>query len=258
MRRVGRFALGAFAAAAWWLVSCRDIPAPGGGVQSISALVFPSPGLVAGDTLRDSVGLVAPLTLVAYGIDNQPVDPQPAFTFVVLDTGAHLASGTLLVGETPGTTVRVVGSTATIQTQPVSLKVTLSPDTLEQSDSTVHHVTYSTVALDTIAQTTLAVEVKHQGATDTTGVEAVVVRFTIDRAPASINATPAFLLLNGGTVSLRDTTETGGRAARTARLRVLALSRFTEDTVVVSANASYRGSSLGTVQFIILYRNTTP
>jgi hypothetical protein len=236
----------------------RSAPSPLDGVQSISALVLPSPGLVAGDTLRDSLGLVAPLQLVAYGIDNLPVDPQPEFTFVVLDTGAHLANGTLLVGETPGTTVRVVGATATLQTQPVAIKVTLSPDTLQASDSTLHHVTYSTVAVDTIAQTALNVDVRHRSASDTTGVEAVIVRFTIDRAPASIDARPAFVLLNGSTVSVRDTTEISGRASRTARLRVVALSSFTEDTVVVSANASYRGSSIGTVQFTIVYRNTTP
>ena len=72
------------------VVSCRDIPAPESGIFSISPLMLPSPAIVVGDTMRDSLGAVAPLRVVAYGVDGDSVTPQPTPTFVVLDTGARL------------------------------------------------------------------------------------------------------------------------------------------------------------------------
>lgn len=105
MPRMRKTIAAVLAAAAWWVVSCRDVPAPEGGVFAISALLLPSPGLVAGDTLRDSTGLASPLRVVAFDVAGDTV--QNAVTmFVVLDTGAHL-SGALLVGDSVGRTVRV-------------------------------------------------------------------------------------------------------------------------------------------------------
>lgn len=238
------------------LAGCRDVPAPDGGVYSISTLRLPSPGVVAGDTIRDSLGVAVPLELVAFGADNQPLDPQPAQTFVVIDTGARVEQGVWLIGETPGTTVRVVGSVAGLQTQPVEVKVTLRPDSLVPADSLLHRVTYAFPG-DTVANATLNVIVRHHGATDTTGVDAVVVRYSVERAPAGSGTSPTLLLLNGSAVSDRDTT-IAGRAALVARLRIGALSGFVSDTAVVIARASHRGQSIGAVEFTIVYRNSTP
>ena len=254
------------APSAWWRVrgvvvaiafamSCREVPAPEGGVHAISRLILPAPGLVAGDTLRDSLGVAAALDVVAYGVDNEPLDPQPERTFVVLDTGAHLEGGRFLVGEDAGTTVRVVGTVGSLQTQPVSVKVTLAPDTIVPADSIVHHVFY-TIPPDTAAQTALSVNVRNRPGN--AGIEAVVGRFTVDRAPPSINGTPTVVLLNGSTVSTRDTTESNGRASRVARLRLAAIAAPGLDTVVVNATTAYRGVSLGTVQFIIVFQRTVP
>lgn len=243
-------------ASALALAGCRDVPAPDDGVYSISTLRLPSPGIVAGDTVRDSLGVAVPLEVVAFGADNEPLDPQPEPTFVVIDTGARVENRVWLIGETPGTTVRVVGSVAGLQTQPVPVKVTLRPDTLVPGDSVLHRVTY-TFPADTAASATLNVTVRHHGA-DTTGVEAVVVRYTVDRAPAGAGASPTVLLLNGNVISDRDTTDAGGRAARAARLRIGALTSFVSDTVVVTAWASHRGASIGAVEFTIVYGNSTP
>ena len=238
------------------VAGCRDVPAPEGGVYSISTLRLPSPGVVAGDTIRDSLGVAVPLEIVAFGVDNRPLDPQPEQTFVVIDTGARVENRTYLVGETPGTTVRVVGSVAGLQTQPVPVKVTLRPDSLVPADSVLHRVTY-TFPADTAASTTLNVAVQYHGV-DTTGVEAVVVRYTVDRAPAGAGTSPTLLLLSGSVVSDRDTTDASGKASLLARLRIGALTSFVSDTVVVTARASHRGASIGAVEFTIVYRNSTP
>ena len=256
MSRVRRTAVVSLAAFGSWAVSCRDIPAPDNGVQSISALMLGSPGLVAGDTLRDSLGLVAPLAVIAFGVDNQPLDPQPVATFVVLDTGAFLANGQFLVGATPGTSVRVVGDVGGLQTLPATVKVTLSPDALVASDSTTQVHSYTLP--DTIAQATLNTRVLHYSATDTSGVEAVIVRYAITDMPTGKSSIPTALLLNNTVVSDRDTTDNTGRASRTARLRLLELTSFVRDTVVVNATASYRGASIGSVQFLLVFRNSAP
>lgn len=237
--------------------ACLDIPAPEGGVQAISALLLPSPGLVAGDTLRDSLGVAAPLRVVAYGIGGDTLDPQPPATFVVLDTGARLEGGHYLVGETAGTTVRVVGTVLPLQTQPATVKVTLSPDTLVAADSTVHRKNYTLLAGDTVVTSAeLNVIVRHLDTTPS-GVEAVIVRYAIDQAPAGEpDRGPAVVLVNVNRASSRDTTDNGGRASRAARLRLAALSTFATDTAIVTATASYRGITLGTVQFTIIYTNT--
>ena len=246
---VRRVVVTSLAVVGWWMVSCREIPAPEGGVAAVGPLILPSPGLVAGDTMRDSMGLVAPLTLVAYGADGQPLASAPPMTFIVLDTTAHLADA-LLIGDRVGN-ARIVGSAGGIQTRQAQVKVTLQPDTLVASDSLLHRVTYSIIAGDTIASSGgLNVDVRNLVAPPA-GVEAVVVRYVIERAPPGNGTT--LLLMNGNAVSSRDTTDGSGRASRVARLRLNALNTFLADTAFVSATASYRGQVLGAVTFTIIY-----
>ncbi|MEX2152281.1 MAG: hypothetical protein WD825_03030 [Gemmatimonadaceae bacterium] len=243
----------ALGGAAWWLASCRDIPAPEGGVVAISNITLPSPGLVVNDTMRDSNGVAVPLQVTAFGVDGEPITPPTTPMFIVLDTGAHLV-GPLLIGDDAGTTVRVVGSVGSLQTQLVSVKVTESPDTLVAADSTLHHKTYQLEsAADSVANSAdLSVLVQHRGAT-TSGVEAVIVHYAIDKKPAGSGEGETAVLVNGSRLSARDTTDATGKASRTARLRLGALTAFGADTVVVSATSSYRGSTIGTVQFTIIY-----
>jgi hypothetical protein len=253
VKRVSGALLGAIA---WWLVSCREIPAPEGGVAALSPILLPSPGLVAGDTMRDSIGLVAPLRITAYGADGEALSPQPPLTFVVLDTGAHLA-GDLLVGDDAGTTVRVVATVGSLQSQFASVKVTATPETIVAADSVLHRKSYSINAGDTASiSPELGVLVQNLAGSTAAGVEAVIVRYAIDQAPVGNGSGPTVVLASGNVRSSRDTTDASGRAARTARLRIAALSPpFAVDTVVVSATAAYRGVSLGTVFFTIIYTN---
>jgi hypothetical protein len=246
-----RVVAASLAVVGWWMVSCREIPAPEGGVSAVGPLILPAPGLVAGDTMRDSLGVATPLAVIAYGVDGEPLASPPAASFIVLDTTAHLADA-LLIGDRLGT-ARLVGSVGGVQTRQAQVKVTLRPDTLTASDSLLHRVAYSLVAGDTIAVSgPLNVDVDNLDAT-ATGVEAIIVRYVVDRAPAGTGTGPTLLLMNGPVVSTRDTTDAAGRASRVARLRLQALSTFVSDTVLVTATASHRGDVLGAVQFRIVY-----
>ena len=136
---------------------------------------------------------------------------------------------------------------------PIPVKITLSPDVLVAADSVLHHKPYSILSGDTvIVSADLNVLVQHV-ATPNSGVEAVLVRYTIDQAPPSNGQGPTVVLYSENVPSSRDTTDGSGRAARRARLRLAALSTVTEDTVRISAMSSYRGQSIGAVQFTIIY-----
>jgi hypothetical protein len=240
--------------AVWTLPSCRDVPAPEGGVAAIAPLQFPSPGLVVGDTMRDSTGAAVPLTLVAFDARGDTIGNVQA-TFVVLDTGAHLA-GNLLIGDQEGRSVRVVGAAGALQTQPANVKVTLSPDTLVAADSTTYRKTYSVANFDSTATSPdMGVLVQHRDASPMP-VEAVIVRYEIERAPPVLagGVGPTLILVSGSTPSSRDTTDVNGRASRSARLRVLAIKPGT-DTAFVTASASYRGQPIGVVRFTLIFTN---
>lgn len=236
------------AALGWYLVSCTEVPAPDGGVASLSRIQRPSPGLVVGDTMRDSTGVVAPLRVIAYGVDDQPVSPQPAASFVSLDKAAHLA-GNLIIGDSVGT-VRVVGIVGSLQTNGDTIPVTLSPDTLLQLDSIVHRVKY-TAGGDTVATSSeLNTVVQHR--TPPGAVQAVIVNYAITKAPLGTSS-PTAVLVSGNRVSTRDTTDVTGRASRAVRLRLGALNPSTSDSVMVNATSSYRGKTLGVVTFTVVF-----
>ncbi len=232
----------------WYLVSCTEVPAPEGGVASISNIQRPSPGLVVGDTMRDSMGLVAPLRVIAYGLDDAPITPQPTPSSVVLDTTAHLSGG-LLIGDRVGT-VHVVGVVGSVQTRADTIPVTLFPDTLVSSDTVLHRVSYTLIGDTVVNSAELGVIAQHLLPTPS-GVQAVVVKYAITKAPTGTSA-PTVVLVSGNRLSDRDTTDVTGRASRVARLRLSAINTFT-DTVTLNATASYRGRTLGVVTFTVVF-----
>jgi hypothetical protein len=231
------------------MVACGDLSNPPDGVTSLSAPKLPLPGVVVGDTMRDSTGNVAPITVAAYAANGDTVDAP--IDFVTLDSGAHF-DGALLVGDIAGRTVRVIGSAAAVQTRPISVLVTLSPDTMVASDSVVHHKTFSLLSGDTIVTSAdLAVAVQHLDPSPVT-VDAVIVRYGVTRAPPDNGNGPSVVLMNGTTPSERDTTS-AGRAARTLRLRLAFAANALADTAEVTAQASYRGHTIGTVRFTVIF-----
>lgn len=238
----------AFAATlGWYLLSCTEVPAPDGGIASLSRVQRPSPGLVVGDTMRDSTGVAAPLRVIAYGLDDEAVNPQPASSFVALDTNAHLV-GDLLIGDRVGI-VRVVGVVGSLQTNRDTIPVTLSPDTLVQSDSVLHRVVYASGSDSVATSAELGTVVQHRAPPG--GVQAVVVSYGITKAPSG--TPPTAVLVNFSRASARDTSDATGKASRAVRLRLGALSAPNVDTVMVNATSSYRGKTLGVVTFTVVF-----
>jgi hypothetical protein len=253
MKRRGANRVGAAVAAVGlvWLVSCDLSPHPGS-FYSISRLLLPSPGVVLGDTMRDSTGAAAPLRVIAYNATGDVVTTVSPY-FITLDTFSHLANGTTLIGDRIGT-ARVIGGIANVQTLPETVKVTLSPDTIIASDSVHHLKTYNLLTDSLVNSAELGAIVQHivAGGTNTT-VDAVIVKYSLVSAPPSKNTLPTVVIMNGSAVSAADTTS-AGRAARTLRLNVNRLTNVNPDSAVVNATASYRGVTIGTVQFTVVFK----
>ena len=207
--------------------------------------------MVVGDTMRDSTGAVAPLRVVAFTAAGDTVAGTTA-TFVMLNSKAHLVGGAMLVADDTGS-ARVLGGIGSLQTLPETVKVTLSPDTLYAADSTRHLKTYAFPAETLATSADLTTRVGHKNGTTLTDVDAVIVRFSIASAPPAKGSVPTVTLVNGNEVSTRDTTS-GGRSARTARLRINQLTSLALDSAVVLATASHRGVTIGTVRFTVVFK----
>jgi len=171
-----------------------------------------------------------------------------------MDTLAHLSGGALLIGDHVGTT-RVVGGIGNVQTLPDSVKVTLSPDTIVAADSTLHTKTYSLLADSIVNSAELAVLVQHRvvgGAN--TNVDGMIVKYALVSSPPSSGALPTVAILSGNAISTRDTTSSG-RAGRTLRLYINRRVNADLDSAIVQATTSYRGVSLGTVTFRVIFKS---
>jgi hypothetical protein len=239
------------------VASCRPIPAPANGVLSVSEVQLPSPGVVVGDTMRDTAGNVAPLRVYAFGVGGQADTLQDAAVqFVLLDSGAHMAPGGYLIGDSVRSAVRVVGSVASLQTSPAPVNITLRPDSIGSALTTAIP-TVSFDPLDSTAaanySTALAANVVSLDSVPPPGVQSVIVRWAITYQPAAsvAGAVSAVLVDPSGNQSTIDTTDANGQATR--RVRVRPQAPTTPDSVIVTVTAQYRGVQLrgSPVQFVV-------
>lgn len=257
----------AFAAAvAAVALSCRAIPAPADGVLSLSAVQLPSPGVVAGDTLRDSTGHIAPLRVYAFGVGGETDTIQgdaAAATFVLLDAGAHVTSDGYVIGDSVrNSPVRIIGSVGTLQTSVANLAVTPRPDSLGPTGTT-RIATVEFVATDTsVRSAALGATVLATGEVPVAKVQAVIVHYTIVSAPAGFNGAVTGILLNAaGKPATVDTTNPSGQVSPTIRVRPAALAApSVPDSFVVRASASYAGVPLrgSPLTFIVPVQTKAP
>jgi hypothetical protein len=258
MRRAARsvaIAVGLGAAAALGLASCGDVPTLEQGIAFISPVQLPAPAVAVGDQLRDSLGNVAPLTVIAYDRDGNVI-PGVAVTFVptqlpapatVDPTGFVTAHDTVTAVQT----IQVVGQVGTrLQTPPASLLIVTQPDSIARSTPEVQ--TASLPVIDTLG--TVVTGLNGQG--QRVAVPGILVRYRVTGVYPTASAT-ANVVLTAGTVVSRpdslfsvDTT----RATTGASSRTLVVSGTGVDSVVVLAWAtSLRGARLrgDSVHFVL-------
>jgi hypothetical protein len=230
-------ALGAMAV----LVGCTEVGTGPSEVVAIELHEPQLPALTAGDTLRDTTGMPAPLVAIAFnGMGDTVVDAP--FRFLVLDTGivaVDSATGLVTGRDTTGD-ARVLVGVGALQSAPITLHVTLAPDTLTTA-GLQHDTLHFTAGVD--SGRTLQVTLSHDPTPGVAGdplvpVANYLVRFSIV-APGDVppgDTTGVLLVSSGHRASGVDTTDAQGIASRQL-LVPSSLTSFPPDSVVVDVTA---------------------
>ncbi len=245
-------------AALWVGISCLDISSPLDGIASVSPVIAPTPSVIFGDSSRDTLGNVDSLRVYAFDAGGDTVrDVQ--VSFFVLDTlnGLTVDAHGIAFGDTLSPSARVVavvrpaGATSGgLQTSALPLPVTIRPDTVVKTSTDTLYITPT----DTIAYSSGITVRVMGGVGKQTPVNAYLVRYVIDSAPAA-NAgdTTAILVDENNKRSSNDTTNTSGEASRRVALRRHALqdegnvwSTFKPESIVVHVMVRYKGQDIPT------------
>ncbi len=234
-------------------IACVDMSAPEG-AASISGLQLPSPSVVVGDTMRDSNGVVAPITVIAFDGAGKPV--QAGVHLFITDTleFSHVGANNILVGDSIGTT-RLLGQVGTLPTVVAPIPVTYAPSKLVPNPDTSNHGINAPAGPDSASTIDKApVSVKVLSSNDK-GSQGMIVRYQILQAPATRPDihTPAVFLANAEQnlkPSAVDTTDADGIATRS----VVVISNFfadpalragtRTDSAIVLVSSKYKGVDL--------------
>jgi hypothetical protein len=230
-------------------LACTKIPTADDSVLSFTVNPLPSPSVVVGDSLRDSLGVVRPITVSAFNFQGGAI-PSPQVRFSAADRGIHVDSVSgVVTGDSVRTGARVIVRVGTIQS-PVQIAVSLRPDSaapLNARDSLLYSLTDTTVNVSNAMGLTLL----HGRGTDS-----AVVGYKVSFRLISPAGTIAQLVNdNGATGTTADTTDASGNATRRVKLNVAQLTSAT-DSVIVQASASYRGVQVrgSPVRLVLKYK----
>ena len=199
------------------LLSCGEVPTLTSGIAYISAVELPSAVVIAGDTLRDSLGRVAPLRVRAFDTSNREVSGVTTTWFVSpLDAGVRIDANGILRASDSLRVVHLVGRVGDrLQTAEALLYVVPQPDQVLGAGTADQLV-------GDPAKGTLQVTVTGTRGSVRSPVRGVVVRYRI----VSVNDSPVFdstlvFLVDDANTPLRtaftmavDTTNESGVASR--------------------------------------------
>jgi hypothetical protein len=218
------------------VIACGEVPTLEGGIAYISPVQLPAPAVAAGDTLRDSLGRVTPLTIIAYDRNDAPITGVNA-TFLVstIPAGVTIDANNRVIAFDSIRTVAIVGRVGDrLQTQSIPLEVVPQPDSLElgtPADS-----------LRTAATSTIQVKVSGLRGGTRVLVKGIIVKWRITNMyPARPVDSTVVFFGNGRTVTTDTTTSGSGVSNRTIGITTAA----GLDSVAVSATANnLRGQPL--------------
>lgn len=255
--------IGALAAAvAIGAFSCTEINAAADHVAALEFDTLPFPSVVAGDSLRDSLGRAVPLKAVAFNGSGTAI-PGAAIQYISLDTGVSIGGIGYLVSQRRSGSIRIIASTAAIQSGVKTVLVARRPDTVivvGKLRDTLNYVVPDNSALNVSAALGIRVATRDtsDGITATQGWLVSYQAFFGGKAVAPGDTSAAFLLGDGGRRSSLDTTSTDGGASRAVRVRPIGITSLL-DSVIVIATVRYRGAAVrgSPVRFVILVRLKT-
>jgi hypothetical protein len=232
---------------------CVDTSSPSG-AAAISAITFPSPSVVVGDVMRDSLGAPAPVRVAAFDGAGNPI-VNATITFVALTpTIAIDADGTLHGLALDSLGAQLVAGVGSLQGPIARIFVTVKPDQVTGGGN-VANLTFPKNGgqgpADSLV-TSLPLTVTVTNALTAHGAQGIIVTFDVVSAPLALStALPTtFVADDIGRVSQRDTTDIRGVASRHVvllhrRLGDAGLLNGTSiDSIVVRATVRYGGFDL--------------
>jgi hypothetical protein len=226
------------------LLGCIDLSTDPDEIVAIEFPLLPAPAMVAGDTLRDTMGAVFPLVARLFDASGNEVAGTPV-EFLSRDTTVTIVGGNLVVGDSAADGIaRLIASAAGLQSIVRQLEVVPeAPDTLREQGAV------DTLRINLLGtsqeNTSGAIGVQVLDSTGT-GVRKWLVSFTLTYQGAVVppgDTTRVWLVNDAGLPSRVDTTDAQGVASRKVRYRVGTVVPPV-DSAIVTAGASYRGAPL--------------
>lgn len=249
----------ALAAAAATALACADVGDPDGPASlAWSARRLPATAILVGDTLRDTLGQLAPVHAVVFDADDDPIPDYPV-EYTILDTARverDAATGYLVsTGATALTQVRIQARAGGLIAQPVAIAIVpAAPDTLRDADSASTLPQGVLLTADRPARTSLR-EIRPVARRGATGVGNWFVEYRIVSRPAFVDsAWFTFSLADTVTRAAAqvDTTDAAGIASRFVRARRRPDATGSDDgEIVVRTRFRVRGIPTDSLDFVV-------
>lgn len=227
------------------LAGCIDLSTDPDEIVAIQFQELPWPSVVAGDTLRDASGTIAPLTAILFDAGGDPATGD--VEFLSQSAAVQVVEGDYVIADSEATgTVNLLASTPGIQSNFRMLEIVPAPDSMDV-DGTIAPLRW-VVPDDPTSNTSAALGARvFSNAGDApVGVKSWIVNFVleVEGVPVPVgDTTQLFLVGDNGRPSWVDTTGAQGSVSRRVRLRI-APGLTPPDSAVVLMHASYRGSPL--------------
>jgi hypothetical protein len=243
-------------AAAWgWSGACTSVPTDPKAVFSLMVDTVPAPSVVAGDTMRDTLGNLLAIKATAYNVQGQTL-PTSVLHFYSFDT-TQLRFDTLghPIGAPNGDGAPTfVVDASGLQSLPAPIQVVRRPDSLVHADTDSVTATMLSLAPGaTNISVPLTVHLKHipEGA----GADSVTRSYWVSyhilypafaagaTGAVSDTALPIYVGSSAQAPTLLDTTDVNGLGTRVIVFNAAKLAALNDptDSVVVVAIAQYRG-----------------
>lgn len=239
-------------------VACTEVNTDPNAVVAISLDSVATPSVVAGDTLRDTLGVAQPLRGTVYNFKGKPIVGY-AIKYRAIDVGLHVDSLTgFVVADTAlPTAVRVLDDAGGLQSQPVALFVVPRPYQVLAVNA-VDSVIYSLTDTTSIASPALTVRVLPQDTLTTTiPIQGYLVSYQIISHLPTDTVWSQLGSVTGRRFKVDTTVASGtsGQAGQAVLIHPLLLPKVT-DTLFVNATVKYRGVPLvgSPVQFMLLIK----
>ena len=201
--------------------------------------------MVTGDTLRDTLGRVAPLAARAFNSSGALL-PNASITYLALDSGLTISSTGVVTAQLRNGPVRIIASVPGLQSTLQTLMVARRPDSVVATAPLTDTLFY--VVPDNAGANVTGVLGLQVATTDTTGgvagTQGWLVTYQVlyhGQALAVTDTTIASLWNGAGVASLVDTTAADGTVSPRLRVRSTLLPTLAESVTVV-ANVRYRGA----------------